>query len=130
MRKRTPMGCIVLAVYVDDIILTGIDEAEIVATNAYLRPHFVSCDLSPPPYFFGLEIAYCPDHIVLCQNKYALDLLEETGMLECKYVASPMQVNIDWWDKTTALLEDPGQYPRLVGKLPYVTINGTNRCSH
>ena len=58
MRKRTPKGCVVLEVYVDDIILTSSDEAEIAATKAYLRQHFVTRDLSPPRYFPCLEIAY------------------------------------------------------------------------
>ena len=87
------------------------------ATKTYLRQHFVSRDLSPPQYFLGFKIAYRPYHIVLCQRKYALDLIEERGMLGCKCVASPMEVNIDWWDKTTALLEDPSQYHQLVGKI-------------
>ena len=116
------MGCVVLAVYVDDIILNDIDEIEIVATKAYLYQHFVSHDLPPPRYFLGLKIAYRLDYIVLCQRKYTLDLLEETGMLGYKRVASLMEVNIDWWDKTTALLQDPGQYRRLVGKLLYLTV--------
>ena len=47
-----------LAVYVDDIILTGSDEAEVATTNAYLSQHLVMRDLSPPRYFLGLEIAY------------------------------------------------------------------------
>ena len=63
MRKRTPMGCIVLATHVDDIILTSNDEAKIVVTKSYLRQHFATRDLSPPPYFLGLEIASCQDHI-------------------------------------------------------------------
>ena len=36
MRKHTPLGCLVLAIYVDDIILTGSDKAEIVVTKSYL----------------------------------------------------------------------------------------------
>ena len=79
-------------------------------------------DLSPPPYFVGLEIAYRQEHIVLYQRKYSLDLLEETGMLGCKVFASPTEVNIDWWDKMTALLQDLGQFCRLVGKLLYLTV--------
>ena len=122
MHKRNPKGCVVLAVYVDDIILTSSDEAEIAATKAYLCQHFVMGDLSPPWYFLGLEIAYRSYQIALCQRKYALDLLEETGMLECRPVASPMEKNINWWDKTTILLEDSGQYRRLVGKLIYLTV--------
>ena len=92
-----------LALYVDDIILTGSDEAEVVVTKVYLRQNFVTHDLSPPRYFLGLEISYIRDEMVLCQRKYALDLLEETCMLGCKPVASPMETNIDWWNKSTAL---------------------------
>ena len=44
------------------------------------------------------------------QRKYALDLLEETGMLGYKPASSPMEQNVDWWDNVTALLEDAGLY--------------------
>ena len=42
MQKRTPHGCVILAVYVDDIIITGSDDAEVAATKAYLAQHFVT----------------------------------------------------------------------------------------
>ena len=74
MRKRTPQGCVVLVVYVDDIILIGNDEAEVASIKVYLRQHFVMRDLSLPRYFLGLEIAYKRDQMVLCQQKYTLDL--------------------------------------------------------
>ena len=79
MRKRTPHGCVILAVYVDDIIITGGDDAEVDATKAYLAQHFVTRDLSPPRYFLGLEIAYHQGQMSIFQRKYVLDLLEETG---------------------------------------------------
>ena len=60
--------------------------------------------------------------MAICQRKYALDLLEETGMLGCKPATSPIEMNTDWWDKSTALLEDPGLHRRLVGKLIYLTV--------
>ena len=122
MRKRTPHGCVILAVYVDDIIITGSDDAEVTATKAYLAQHFVTRDLSPPRYFLGLEIAYRQGQMSICQRKYVLDLLEETGMLGCKPASSPMEQNVDWWDNATALLEDAGIYRRLVGKLIYLTV--------
>ena len=122
MRKRTPHGCVILAVHVDDIIITGSDEAEVTVTKAYLAQHFVTRDLSPPRYFLGLEIAYRPGQMSICQRKYVLDLLEETGMLGCKPAASPMEQNVDWWDNATALLEDAGLYRRLVGKLIFLTV--------
>ena len=55
MRKPTPHGCVILAVYVDDIIITGSDDAEVAATKAYLAQHFVTRDLSPPGTFLDLR---------------------------------------------------------------------------
>ena len=122
MRKCTPHGCVILAVYVDDIIITGSDDAEVAATKAYLAQHFVTRDLSTPRYFLGLEIAYRQRQMSICQRKYVLDLLEETGTLGCKPASSPMEQNVDWWDNATALLEDAGIYRRLVGKLIFLTV--------
>ena len=122
MRKRTLHGCVILVVYVDDIIITGSDDVEVTATKAYLAQHFVTRDLSPPRYFLGLEIAYRPGQMSICQRKYVLDLLEETGMLGCKPASSPMEQNVDWWDNATALLEDASLYRRLVGKLIFLTV--------
>ena len=45
MCKETLVGCVVLAIYVDDILLTSSDEASISATKAYLEMHFATCDL-------------------------------------------------------------------------------------
>ena len=45
MRKTTSAGYVVLAIYVDDILLTGNDEAAISTTKAYLQMHFTICDL-------------------------------------------------------------------------------------
>ena len=35
---------------------------------------------------------------------------------------SPMETNIDWWNKSTTLLEDAGLYRHLVGKLIYLKV--------
>ena len=43
-------------------------------------------------------------------------------MLGCKPAASPMETNIDCWNKLTSLLEDAGLYRRLEGKLMYLTV--------
>ena len=51
----------------------------------------------------------------ICQRKYTLDLLEETGTLGCKPASSPMEKNVDWWDNATALLEDAASTADLWG---------------
>ena len=53
----------------------------------------------------------------MSQRKYALDILEETGMLEYKPVDTPMDPNVVSGQGEP--LRDPGRYRRLVGKLNY-----------
>ena len=70
-----------LAIYVDDIIITGDDEREIIRLKENLSKEFEVKDLGQPRYFLGIEIAWNPKGIVLSKIKYVLDLLTETGML-------------------------------------------------
>ena len=58
----------------------------------------------------------------LSQRKYVLDILEETGMLDCKPVDTPMDPNVKLVPGQGEPLRDPGRYRRLVGRLNYLTI--------
>ena len=56
------------------------------------------------------------------QRKYALKILEETRMLDCKPVDTSMDPNVKLVLGQGEPLRDPGRYQRLVGKLNYLTI--------
>ena len=73
-------------------------------------------------YFLGIEIAQSSSGVVLSQRKYALDILEETGMLDCKPVDTPMDPNVKLIAGQGDPLGDSGRYRQLVGKLNYLTI--------
>ena len=60
--------------------------------------------------------------ILLLQKKYVLDLLSEVGMLKCRSIDSPMDVNTKLLPDQEELLEDAKRYKRLVGKLNYLTV--------
>ena len=85
--------CIYLVVYVDDIVITGNDQDGIQKLKQHLFTHFQTKDLGKLKYFLGIEIAQSSSGVVLSQRKYALDILEETGMLDCKPVDTPMDPN-------------------------------------
>ena len=55
----------------------------------------VTKDLGKLKYFLRLEIAQSNSGVVMSQRKYALDILEETGMLECKPVDTLMDPNVN-----------------------------------
>ena len=122
MHKITSTGYVILAIYVDDILLTGNDEAAIFATRAYLQTHFAIRDLKTPRYFLGIEFAYQLGKLALSQRKYALDLLQETRLLGCKLATSPLEARPRFWDTDSPIMADANRYRRLLGKLIYLTI--------
>jgi len=56
--RRTKSCIVVLAVYVDDILLIGSDSAGLLKTKKYLKCHFVNKDMGHPKYFMRIEIAH------------------------------------------------------------------------
>ena len=114
--------CIYMVVYVDDIVITGSDQDGIQKLKQHLFTHFQTKDLGKLKYSMGIEIAQSSSGVVLSQRKYALDILEETGMLYCKPVDTPMDPNVKLVPGQGESLRDPGRYQRLVGKLSYLII--------
>ncbi|RVW82270.1 Retrovirus-related Pol polyprotein from transposon RE1 [Vitis vinifera] len=114
--------CIYLVVYVDDIVITGSDQNGIQNLKQHIFTHFQTKDLGKLKYFLRIEIAQSSSDVVLSQRKYALDILEETSMLDCKPVDTPMEPNVKLISGQGEPLGDFGRYRRLVGKLNYLTI--------
>ena len=109
----------IMAVYVDDIVITGDDVEEIKCLKENLGKAFEVKDLGPLRYFLGIEIARSHKGIVLSQRKYVLDLLTETGMLGCRPCSNPIDKN----HQISAESGDPinkEAYQRLVGRLIYL----------
>jgi hypothetical protein len=109
----------ILAVYVDDIIITRDDTVEIVRLKEDLSKEFEVKDLGQLQYFLSIEIARSPKEIVLSQRKYVLDLLNEIEMLGCRPASTPIDQN----HKLCAQSGDPTdkeRYQRLVGRLIYL----------
>ncbi|RVW39094.1 Retrovirus-related Pol polyprotein from transposon RE1 [Vitis vinifera] len=108
-------------VYVDDIIITGDDEVGIGNLKKLLAREFEIKDLGQLRYFLGMEVGRTKEGIVVTQRKYVLDLLQETGMLGCKPMDTPMDP-IGKIDKDNdSHPTDKDRYQRLVGKLIYLT---------
>ena len=90
-----------LLLYVDDIILTACTTGLLSQLTARLRAEFAIKDLGPLHYFLGVEVVRRPDGFFLHQRKYAHELLERVGMLNCKPAA-------------TLLIRRPSFLPRMV----------------
>nr|KYP36109.1 Retrovirus-related Pol polyprotein from transposon TNT 1-94 [Cajanus cajan] len=119
--KRHGSAFTALLIYVDDIVLTGNSAAEITRIKHILHSNFHVKDLGQLKYFLGIEVAHSSKGISLCQRKYCLDLLSDSGMLGCKPSSTPMDSTLRLHDDASGYLDDPLPYRRLVGRLVYLT---------
>jgi hypothetical protein len=111
-----------LLVYVDDILIASNDAVSVTNLTAFLDHHFKLKDLGPAKYFLGLELARTAKGISLCQRKYTLDILQDTGFLGSKPVKFPMEQHLKLSKDEGPALPDPTVYRRLIGKLLYLTL--------
>ncbi|CAN1263655.1 Retrovirus-related Pol polyprotein from transposon TNT 1-94 [Linum perenne] len=111
---------IAVLVYVDDIIITGTDLPTIQSLKTQLDKAFTIKDLGSLKYFLGLEIARSSKGISVCQRKYALEILSDSGLLAGKPSICPTDAAGRLSAKSGVLLADPTVYRRLIGRLVYL----------
>nr|XP_016452318.1 PREDICTED: uncharacterized protein LOC107776883 [Nicotiana tabacum] len=119
--KREGHSVIFVAVYVDDVLLTGTNLEEIKALKTFLRETFKIKDLGRLHYFLGLEILYKHDGVIITQRKFTSDLIKEFEFSHCTSMSSPLDPSTKLKASEGSLLTDPTQYRKLVGKLNFLT---------
>jgi len=83
---------LILVLYVDDVFLIG-GEPLMLECKRELASEFEMKDLKLMHYFLGLEESLRPSEVFLSQGKYVVTLLEIFGMVECKSMATQMDMN-------------------------------------
>ena len=58
-----------------------------------LAREFKMKELGKLKYFLGIKVTYSRQEIFICQQKYILDLLKETGSLGWKPMSAPIDSN-------------------------------------
>lgn len=118
--KQSTSTFTALLVYVDDVILAGNSLSEFQSIKQILHDSFQIKDLGQLKYFLGLEIAHSQSGISICQRKYCLDLITDSGLLESKPVSTPSDPSSKLHQDNSPQYEDIASYRRLIGRLLYL----------
>lgn len=111
-----------LLLYVDDIIFTASSAKLLAQLTAHLSAEFALKDLGALHYFLGIEVIQRSDDFFLHQQKYAHELLERAGMLNCKTVATPVDMKAKLSTLGVSPAPNVSLYRPIVGALPYLTL--------
>ena len=111
----------IIAVYVDDILITGSDLEEIQHVKECLNTKFEIKDLVQLHYFLGLEVTQTPQGVLLSRQKFTRELLRDCGLILKRQTSTPLPVNCKLTPDEGNLLEDPTIYRALIGKLNFLT---------
>lgn len=110
-----------LLLYVDDMIITGDDEAEITSLQDALSLRFEMKSLGEASCFLGLEVKKSDGYFV-SQTRYATRLLDRFRMGESKIMATPMDSCLKLVKDGGRFFEDATLFRQIVGSLFYLTI--------
>jgi hypothetical protein len=112
--------CLVVGVYVDDLVITGGNNSDISAFKEEMKSKFQMSDLGLLHYYLGLEVTQSEAGITVCQSAYAAKILESAGLAGCNPSHTPMEPRLKLSKQSAAPLVDPTMYRSIVGSLRYL----------
>jgi len=107
----------IVAVYINDILMTGSNHEEIQALKHSLHAAFGIKDLRLLNYFLRFEVSHLLDGVSLTQRKFTQDLLQESGHLHARPTATPLPINCKLLADSSVSLKDPTVYRTYISKI-------------
>jgi transposase InsO family protein len=129
--RRSDGSFIIIALYVDDLMLVSNDMKLLLKTKRNLAGRFEMKDLEEIHYILGVQILRNRKirKIYLSQQKYVENVLERFGMKDCKPLATPLDSNSkltrDMSPQNPEEVEEMKEIPyqNAVGSLVYAMIS-------
>lgn len=85
---------LIIAVYVDDLLITGTDISVIERSKLKMSREFDMCDLGLLSHYLGIEVIQKGEYIELKQAAYARKLRERAGLIECNPTKYSMETKL------------------------------------
>ena len=118
--KRFESETVILAVYVDDIIILYKNVLTLDIVKHGLEKYFSLKDLGEPEYYLGLNIKRETNRLKLNQKTYIENVLKRFDMSDCKTADTPLQNKLESCENS-----EHSDYPfqSLIGCLMFLAVN-------
>jgi hypothetical protein len=120
-RRGNGGNALLVGVYVDDLVITDIKDAEVAAFKEEMKVTFQMSDLGLLSFYLGIELHQGDSGITLRQTAYAKRVVELAGLTDCNPALTPMEERLKLGRDSTTEEVDATQYRRLVGSIRYLT---------
>ncbi|XP_019087286.1 PREDICTED: uncharacterized protein LOC104727565 [Camelina sativa] len=124
--NRCGLDVVYVLVYVDDMLITGNNNAIVTRFIAHLAARFSLKDLGDLRYFLGIEATRTSTGLHLMQRRYIIYLLTKMNMLNARPVTTPMAPTPTLTLTFGSPYDDPRQYRAVIGSLQYLAFTRTD----
>jgi hypothetical protein len=115
-----------LLIYVDDIVLTVSNATILQRTISALKRELAMKNLGPLHHFLGIFVQHQADRLFLTQRQFALDILQRDGLVDCKLVSTPEDMQANASAASRPLVACPTNFRSLTGALQYLMFTCPN----
>jgi hypothetical protein len=120
-RQGNGGNTILVGVCVDDLVITGTNDAEVAAFKEEMNVTFHMSDLGLLSFYLRIEVHQGDSGITLRQTAYAKRVVELAGLTDCNPALTLMEERLKLNRDSTTEDVNAMQYRRLVGSLRYLT---------
>lgn len=117
--RREGLECLIVAVYVDDLLVTGSSIENIVKFKKQMQSEFDMSDIGKLAYYLGLEVNQKKGYTEVKQTAYGKKILEKANMVNCGPVKYPMDSKTQIDKDEGGELVDSTLFRSIIGELRY-----------
>ncbi|KAL8125169.1 hypothetical protein AgCh_012735 [Apium graveolens] len=113
--------CVIVCLYVDDILLFGTNIEIINETQSFLKRHFEMKDMDKASLILGIKLTQSTDGIILSQSHdIEKSILEKYGYSNCRIASTPYNSKVALVENSSGIPVSQLRYSQIIGSLQYL----------
>ncbi|GKA55756.1 zinc finger, CCHC-type containing protein [Tanacetum coccineum] len=110
---------VIICLYVDDVLIFGIDQVQVDLTKEFLSSRFSMKDIEKADVILSIRIKHESDRIAISQSHYIEKVLKKFNYLDCTPVSTHMDTSEKLMPNNSQAISQL-KYSRVIGCLMYV----------